>query len=140
MHPATRFQDSYLESLEADSLASSLVCTAEEDMARQEFAKDADINVLLKRFGMNVLVRNPEYGEVDFDLDLQGAYRAVAEAREGFARLPAHLRERFPDWETLMAAVANGEAISLTPPKSPAASSPEASTASPSDSAAGGTA
>lgn len=130
MHPAIRFQDSFLETLEADSLASSLVCTEAEDRARQEFAKDSDINLLLKRFGLNLPVRHPEYGEVDFDLDLQGAYRAVAEAREGFARLPAHLRERYPSWEALMAAVANGEDVSLEPPKEPAPPVTEAAPAS----------
>lgn len=130
MHPAIRFQDSFLDSLEADSLASSVVCTEKEDRARQEFAKDADVNLLLKRFGLNIPVRHPEYGEVDFDLDVQGAYRAVAEAREGFARLPAHLRERFPSWEALMAAVANGEAVSLEPPKEPASPVTEAAPAS----------
>jgi hypothetical protein len=125
MHPAVRFQDSYLESLQADSSAASIACTPEEDRARQEFAKDADINILLKRFGVNLPVRHPEYGVVDFDLDLQGAYRAVQEAREGFARLPAHLRERYPSWELLMAAVANGEAVSLTPPEEPAVVPPD---------------
>lgn len=124
MHRAVRFQDSFHETLEADSLASAIQCTEKEDRARQEFAKDADINLLLKRFGLNLPVRHPEYGVVDFDLDLQGAYRAVAEARAGYDQLPAHLRERYPSWEAIVRAIEAGEEVSLTPPVEPAGSPP----------------
>lgn len=135
MHPAIRFQHDYLDGLEELSASSGVRCTADEDRARQEYAKDADINILLKRFGVNLPVRNPEYGEVDFDLDLQGAYRAVADAREGFSKLPAHLREKYGSWEALFSAIGNGEVITLTPSEDSAAVPPNPAAASASDSA-----
>ena len=137
MHRAVRFQHNYHETLEDESRASAVQCTEKEDRTRQEFAKDADINLLLKRFGVNLPVRQPEYGVVDFDLDLQGAYRAVAEARAGYGQLPAHLRERYPSWEAIVRAIEAGEEISRTPPVEPAGS-PPAEAAAASDSAPAG--
>lgn len=125
MQPATRTQS---DRSQGDiSRATRLICRKSTNRARQEDAADADINTILRKHTHGLPLRPLEYGQVDFDLDLTGAYAAVAEARRGFRLLPPHLRAKYPSWESLMAAVANGEVVSLDPANPPA----EASAASP---------
>lgn len=95
-----------------------------EDLTRQEFKEDADINTILKRAGGDAFARPATYGVADFDLDLQSAYISMAEIRAGYDRLPAHLREQFPSLSDLLGAVANGEAIEINPPADSADSPP----------------
>lgn len=82
-----------------------------EDVARQEFRDEADINVLLKRYGVGngPPLRDPIYGEVDYDMDLQGAYTAVRTAREAFQRLPEAVRQVYPTWEQVLAGIGAGK-------------------------------
>lgn len=121
MHPAVRSQVDDLQELY--SLESGLACTPEEDKARQEFKAEADINVLLRKYGA-VPQRPLSYGEVDFDLDLHTAINAVSQASLGYASLPEHVRRKFPDLPSLFAAIANGEAVDFTaPPPSDGSSS-----------------
>lgn len=84
-----------------------------EDVTRQEFRDEADINVLLKRYGVGSgpPLRDPIYGEVDYDLDLMGAYTAVRQAREAFQRLPQDVREAYPSWDQLLAGIGAGAVI-----------------------------
>lgn len=78
-----------------------------KDMARQEFAKEADINYMLSRFGITQPRGAPIYGEWDDTLDLQQAIESVREAREGYNRLPEDLRAKFTRMEDLLNAVEN---------------------------------
>lgn len=111
-------------------------CDPKEDRARQEFKRESETSTILARFGAGqAFPMTPgRGGEVDFDLDLQAAYRVVEESRQAWLRLPADVRARFRGWEELQAAVEAGE----WPPKKapePAAAGAAGSGASASDSA-----
>lgn len=87
-----------------------------EDKARQEFAADSDVNTVLRRFGAGGFeVRPVVYGTQDTDLDLQTVYAAVAVAEDAWAKLPKHLRSRYPGWPEVMAAMDKGEATLVDP-------------------------
>lgn len=122
MLPAIRTHANFLARLEQDSVASAVVCPPDEDSARQEFAQEADINFLLRKYGA-VPQRPLSYGEVDFDLDFQQAQLAMRDVADGYARLPVVVRNRYPDLDSLLLAIANGEAIDLSPASDPAAGS-----------------
>lgn len=113
MLPPRRSHSTYLDSVEADSLAGSVQCSPDEDMTRQEFAQEADINFLLRKYGA-VPQRPVTYGEVDFDLDFQQARLAMRDVAEGYARLPESVRQRFPTLDSLLAALASGEVVDLS--------------------------
>lgn len=108
---------------QADDLGDSVsretgtVFSPKEDLTRQEFKDDADINTILRRAGGDAFSRPASYGVNDFDLDLQSAYISMAELRAGYDRLPVHLREQFPTLSDLLGAVANGEEIPFIPPE-----------------------
>jgi len=91
---------------------------------------DADINVIVKRFGLTGQlpenVRIPSYGDYDTVNDFQTAMNAVRAAEEGFMELPADLRKRFHnDPQELLDFVVNGDNIDeaiklgLVPPRDP---------------------
>ena len=79
-----------------------------KDMARQEFAKDADINHMLNKFGIVPERGAPAYGEWDDTMDLQQALTSVAEARSAFRDLPEDLRAKFANMDELLTAYHNG--------------------------------
>lgn len=79
-----------------------------KDTARQEFAKEADINHMLSRFGVVPERGTPTFGEWDETLDLQQAITSVAEAKAAFERLPEELRKKFNNMEEVLAAYNNG--------------------------------
>lgn len=72
----------------------------EPTKTQQQFKDDADVNILLERFGAGqqipLAARQPIWG-MDFthDYDFQRAFRAVEAAREGFDDLPAKIKNRF---------------------------------------------
>jgi len=66
---------------------------------KQEFKKDTDINVIIKKFQTTGIInfRNENeafYGDID-PLDFQDAMNTVARAGEMFDALPANLRKKF---------------------------------------------
>lgn len=68
-------------------------------LTNQSDAKDADINEIVRRFGLTgqlqVIQRPPsieEFGEI---FDMQDAMNLVARANQAFMQLPAEARERF---------------------------------------------
>jgi len=66
---------------------------------KQEFKKDADINVIIKKFQTTGIInfRNEHeafYGDID-PLDFQDAMNTVAKAGEMFDALPANIRKKF---------------------------------------------
>lgn len=85
--------------------------TENKDRARQEFAKEADINYMLSRFGVVPGRGTPTYGEWDDSLDLQQALTSVAEARVAYADLPEELKNRFKSMEDLLKAYNNGSLV-----------------------------
>lgn len=105
----------YVRAMPKDQLSPSekvgVKCDPKEDRARQEFKAEADVSTILARFGAGATFGAPRgsSGEVDFDLDLQTAYRVVAESREAWLRLPVDVRQRYRGWQELQAAVEAGE-------------------------------
>lgn len=80
------------------SLDTGLVC-ADESRTQQSMRDEADINVLVKRFGvtgqMPVSVRIPEYQDFDAVFDFQSAQNAILQAQASFNAMPAEVRSRF---------------------------------------------
>lgn len=93
-----------LELLEGDVIEN-------KDMARQEYAKDADINNMLSKFGITPDRGAPTYGEWDDTLDLQQALTSVAEARQAYKELPRELKQKFGSMEELLTAYNNGSLV-----------------------------
>lgn len=82
-----------------------------KDVTRQEFAKEADINYMLSRFGVTPERGAPTYGEWDDTLDLQQAIMSVTEAKAAYADLPEELRKKFGSMEELLTAYHNGSLV-----------------------------
>ena len=82
-------------------LASDLTALANEEpsMTKQSFAEEADINTIVKRFGLTGQlpgdVRMPVNGDFTEVPDFRGAMQLIVEAREAFMRMPADVRARF---------------------------------------------
>lgn len=92
------------------SIASSTSFDPDENMTRQEFRDDCDVNILLKRHGMDFPSRPLEYGEYDFDITLQSALEASRTASEAFGRLDPSV-QAYGSWAAVMAAMARGEVV-----------------------------
>ena len=91
--------------------------TGQENKVRQELKDESDITSILARAGLNPLqTRQPLYGEVDYTIDLQRAYAAVQEAASAYERLPEHIRDKYPDWDSVVRAVEAGELTGLNTP------------------------
>lgn len=98
---------SQLDSFDADSLASGIAFDPSENMTRQEFKDETDINWLLNKYGALPQMREPQFQDVDYDMDLLTAYEAVRQAQTVFGNLPHDIREKFGSWESLAAAMAD---------------------------------
>lgn len=68
-------------------------------MTVQAHAEDADINVLMRRYGitgkMPENVKIPTYGDFSQVMDYRSAIEAVRKAHEGFMEIPAEIRAKF---------------------------------------------
>lgn len=76
----------------------ALYC-ADPSLAVQSQKDEADINNILRNFGVtgtvNVPVVLPSYGDFDGIDDYRSALEAVKAAQDSFAALPSNVRERF---------------------------------------------
>lgn len=83
---------------ESLGLLSAIDCSDSEDMTLQSFAEDADINVLLRRFGVTgelpISRRVPFTGDFSSVQDYQSALNLTLEAERSFLTLPSELRKR----------------------------------------------
>jgi len=75
-------------------------CTDEPCIVQQGFADEADINNIVKRFGLTgqippAVVKRGVYGDFTGITDMESAIGVVARAAEGFAALPPEAREKF---------------------------------------------
>ena len=82
--------------------------TGDETPVRQEFAHDADINVLLNKYNVDPRGRPIEFKEVDYTLDLQQAIHAVEMAKGTVDHVPPELRNQFPTWQAVLNGAENG--------------------------------
>lgn len=71
----------------------------EASLTVQSDKEDADINTIVKRFGLTGVMpsspRVPTFGDFTEVIDYQSALNAVRQAAEGFMELPADVRSRF---------------------------------------------
>lgn len=118
MHPPTKTHLNIgLDEPTVDASDGAVIETANgtllenKDMARQEFAAEADINVMLHKFGIAPERGAPVYGEWDDTMDLQQAIASVTEAKAAYADLPEELRRKFNSMEELLRAYANGSLV-----------------------------
>lgn len=95
--PTLKAENSY-DTL-ADSLLHTLSCDPDQDQTVQADAVEADINEIVRRFGITGQLPEPraggEYGDFSEVMDFRTALDALNEAQEAFDALPAKLRERF---------------------------------------------
>lgn len=92
----------YRDVMTYDSDAASLEAQLDgfdESRTNQSSKDEADINVIVRRFGitgaMPQNVRLPMYGDFTDVVDFQTAQNAVIAARESFMQIPADVRARF---------------------------------------------
>lgn len=75
-----------------------LLCE-DESKTQQHQKEEADINTIIRRFGLSgelpTNVRVPQYGDFQDIGTYQEALNAVMKANETFMRYPAHIRNRF---------------------------------------------
>lgn len=86
-------------------------CSGDNDMARQEYKDEADINYMLSKFGITQPRGTPVYGEWDDTVDLQSALQSVSDARAAFKELPDQLKNKFHRMEDLLTALENGSLV-----------------------------
>lgn len=73
----------------------------EESLTQQHFTEDADINVIMKRYGVTDGALTPaaldpsHFGDFSDVPDFRSALDRTREAQERFNELPAKIRERF---------------------------------------------
>lgn len=84
---------------DAASVAAGLSIDPEDDVTSQEFKEDADINVIVERFGVTgkfeVPATLPSSGDFTGVSDYHSALNQVIAAEEAFMLLPAKVRKRF---------------------------------------------
>lgn len=84
--------------VDAASLEAGLKCE-DESLTLQSQAQDADINVIVRRFGVTGELPNglrvPVYGNFEGVSDYREALDLVREADQAFMSLPADVRRRF---------------------------------------------
>lgn len=87
-----------LYDLKGRSDEASLTCK-DPSKAVQDAADDADINTIVRRFGLTghlpQSLRLPEYGDYDHVIDYHSAQLAILEADREFMSIPAEIRARF---------------------------------------------
>lgn len=83
-----------------------------DSLTRQEFKDDADVNLLLKKYGVDTPVRafqQAQFTEVDYNVDLQQALAAVNEAKRVTGAVPEELRDKYPTWKHVLDGVESGQ-------------------------------
>jgi len=92
------FRNGYNYDVDQASLESGLECK-DPSLTSQSSADEADINTLVRRFGLTGTMpqglKVPEYGDFDVVMDFQSAQNAVLAAQKSFMAMPADVRARF---------------------------------------------
>ncbi|WNK14703.1 MAG: internal scaffolding protein [Microvirus sp.] len=91
-------RDGYNYDVEAAGLEDAIECK-DASLTQQNMKDEADINVLVKRFGITgVMPQNvvaPTYQDFEDVFDYQTAQNAILEANKAFMAMPADVRSRF---------------------------------------------
>lgn len=73
--------------------------TGTESLTQQQFAEEADVNTIVRRFGLmpipGAMGVEGVYGDFSGITDYDSAVDAIRKAEEGFMSLPAELRAKF---------------------------------------------
>lgn len=89
-----KFQHAY-----SDGVRSSDLKCEDPSLTQQQFAEDADINVMMQRFGvtgqMPSSIRMPTFGDFTGVGDYRAAMDLVVRAQSEFMTLPPDMRARF---------------------------------------------
>lgn len=102
-------------------------CSGDPMITRQEERDKADVNRVVAAYqssGRLPDMRLPVSGDVDFDMDLLGAYQARHAVQQAWLDLPVHLRERYASPEALLTAAAQMQ-LDLSEPVSAPVVPPE---------------
>lgn len=116
---------------DAYTTLTGLTCTG-KDMARQEGKDEADINILLKKFGVGVPQKaQPVFGVTDYTIDLQTGIEAARQATAAWANVPRNIRHTYRNWQNVITAIDRGDlkVADLNPPpkaEEPATEPPKA--------------
>jgi hypothetical protein len=102
-----------------------------EDITRQEFKEECDVNHILRQHGY--MVRPVKYGEHNFDDDLTAQMQSRSVFQMWYDSAPEDVRSQYPDLGSFLAAFGSGAfKTGLETPEvpsgdsSPSASPPEA--------------
>lgn len=77
-------------------------------VTRQEFKTDADINTILRKFGVDAFNKQPIFGDINYDVTLQDALHLLTRANELHRRLPESLRAKYPDRGSILLGLDDG--------------------------------
>jgi hypothetical protein len=123
-----------VQSIAAKSLEVGIVFDETEDMTRQEFKDECDVNHILRQHGY--MVRPVKFGEHNFDDDLTAQMQSRSVFQIWYETAPEAVREKYQDLGSFLAAFGSGELITgLEVPEvpsgtsSPSPSQPEAGAA-----------
>lgn len=110
MHPAVRTQAD--DAQDYISWETGLDCEGDptgKSVTRQEHKDDADANLLLQRYGVGVPQKQVQFGEDHFELQLQEALAAIAEAKKAYRNLKPEIRRQYPSWQRCLEALRSGK-------------------------------
>lgn len=84
--------------------------TGRDTPTRQEFKDEADLNILLARFGVTGdNQRQMTWGqEIDYNMDLQAALALIEEAKRVEGTIPPELRQKYPTWRHMVSGIESG--------------------------------
>lgn len=123
-----------LDRIAAKEVRCVVECLEEEDMTRQEFKDECDVNHILRQHGY--MVRPVQYGEHNFDDDLTAQMQSRSVFQLWYDSAPADVRELYPNLAAFLAAFGSGAfntglaGVEVpSSPDSPSASQPEAGAA-----------
>jgi len=92
------FKTPYNHDCHAEALATGTI-NNEKSMTQQNAAEEADINTIVKRFGITGQLPNvvmpPTVQDFTEVFDFQSAMNVLAAAKESFAKMPAEVRAQF---------------------------------------------
>jgi len=123
-----------LTAIAAKNVNCDIVFDSSEDMTRQEFKQECDVNHILRQHGY--MVRPVRYGEHNFDDDLTVQMQSRSIFQFWYDSAPAEVRDAYPDLGSFLAAFGSGALKTgmagvevPSTPDSPVPSQPEAGAA-----------
>lgn len=95
----TYVRGAYQYDVDSASMEAAIDQSGELSMTQQQFAEDADINTIVRRFGLTgQLPENlnmPQSGDFEYATTFHESMNVVRRAQEEFMRVPAETRARF---------------------------------------------